>query len=313
MPNSRRDFLRSSAVAAAGLGAVIPRLKAQAALFGETSPLTASELQVPRVKFGKAEISRVVVGCNPFYGYSHVSRAMDAIMREWYTPDRICAVLHQCNRFGINAFNYLHRGRAPDDWERFRAEGGAMHLIAQGDIEPELIVKAVHPLAVYRHGELTDAAFQNRQMSTVRDYCKKLRQLGVLVGVGTHKPEVIATVEEEGWDVDFYAGCVYNRTRTREEFRSLLGSELPLPPSEVYLEGDPPRMYKVMRQTTKPCFAFKILAAGRIEQPEAVERAYRTAFESLKPTDCIFVGMFPRVRDEVRENAEHVHRVLAPV
>jgi hypothetical protein len=69
-------------------------------------------------------------------------------------------------------------------------------------------------------------------------------------------------------------------------------------------------MYAVMRQARKPCFAFKILAAGRIAA-NGVERAFRTAFESIKPTDGVFVGMFPRVRDEVREDAEVVHRILA--
>ena len=73
--------------------------------------------------------------------------------------------------------------------------------------------------------------------------------------------------------------------------------------------GDPPRMYAVMRQTRKPCFAFKVLAAGRIYDG-GVEQAFRAAFESIKPTDGIFVGMFPRVKDEVRENAEIVHRIL---
>jgi hypothetical protein len=133
----------------------------------------------------------------------------------------------------------------------------------------------------------------------------------VLVGVGTHKPEVIQLVEEQGWDIDFYAGCVYNRTRTPEEWRKLLNGELPLPPREIYLESDPPRMYKVMRQTKKHCFAFKILAAGRVtDTPESVEQAFRTAFESIKPTDCVFIGMFPRGKDEIRENAERMFRIL---
>jgi hypothetical protein len=69
-------------------------------------------------------------------------------------------------------------------------------------------------------------------------------------------------------------------------------------------------MYRVMRQTRKPCFAFKILAAGRVGERE-IDQAFRTAFLSIKPTDGVFVGMFPRVRDEVRENAERVHRVLS--
>jgi len=65
-----------------------------------------------------------------------------------------------------------------------------------------------------------------------------------------------------------------------------------------------------MRQTRKPCFAFKILAAGRVPD-RGVEQAFRTAFESIKPTDGIYVGMFPKFKDEVRENAEIVHRILA--
>jgi hypothetical protein len=41
-----------------------------------------------------------------------------------------------------------------------------------------------------------------------------------------------------------------------------------------------------------------------------VEQAFRTAFESIKPIDGVFVGMFPKARDEVREDAEIVHRLL---
>jgi hypothetical protein len=102
---------------------------------------------------------------------------------------------------------------------------------------------------------------------------------------------------------------VYNRTRTPEEWKQALNGEIMEMPGETYLQSDPPRMYKVMRQTTKPCFAFKILAAGRIAD-RGIDQAFRTAFESIKPNDGIYVGMFPRVKDEVRENAERVHRIL---
>jgi len=54
-------------------------------------------------------------------------------------------------------------------------------------------------------------------------------------------------------------------------------------------------MYKAIRQTKKPCFAFKILAAGRIPD-RGIEHAFRTAFASIKQTDGIYVGMIPRVR-----------------
>jgi len=99
------------------------------------------------------------------------------------------------------------------------------------------------------------------------------------------------------------------RQLNAEEWKQVLNGELMEMPSETYLQSDPPRMYKVMRQTKKPCFAFKILAAGRIAD-RGIDQAFRTAFESIKPIDGIYVGMFPRVKDEVKENAERVHRIL---
>lgn len=259
------------------------------------------------MKFGGVEVSRLVLGCNPFGGEAHYTPNLRAFMREYFTEDRVCAVMHQCNRFGINAFNAT--SRAPF-LQRFEDEGGKMHLIAQGGRSPlEEQVKVLKPLALYNMGEVVDVAFQNDTMDEIREWCKRARDLGVVVGVGTHKPEVIALVEEQGWDVDFYAGCVYNRTRTDDEWRQVLKGEIMEMSREIYMRSDPPRMYKVMRQTRKPCFAFKILAAGRI--PDAgVEQAFRTAFESLKPNDGIFVGICPHVKDEVREDAEIVHKIL---
>ena len=98
--------------------------------------------------------------------------------------------------------------------------------------------------------------------------------------------------------------------RTSEEWKKVLNGESLEMAGETYLQSDPPRMYRVMRQTSKPCFAFKILAAGRIPD-RGIDQAFRTAFESIKPTDGIYVGMFPRVKDEVKENAERVHRILS--
>ena len=180
-----------------------------------------------------------------------------------------------------------------------------MHLVVQAAGAPEPIVAAVKPLAIYHAGEYTDDAYRSGKLDSVREYCKKLRQLGVMAGVGSHIPEVLATVEEQGWDVDFYAGCVYNRRRTPEEFRKLLAGELPEMSGDVYLQDDPPRMYKVLRQINKPCCAFKIMAAGRVSNPEA---AFKQAFQSMKPTDFVCVGMFPRIKDEVNENAYFTSR-----
>lgn len=295
MANTRRRFLQSATVGAG--------------LLGNLSHATqAPGLEVPKMKFGNLEISRIVLGTNPFYGYSHFNGNLDHAMRQWYTPDRICEVMRRCTSYGINAFNYVNLGRSDKDMRKFYDEGGKIHLIAQIIGDPTPTWNAFKPLAMYNQGEQVDKAFLNRQMNEVRDWCKKTRDLGSLVGVGTHRPDVIAYVEEHGWDVDFYAGCVYNRTRTSEEWKQLLNGQMEEVSQETYLRSDPGRMYQVMRQTKKPCFAFKVLAAGRIPD-RGIEQAFRTAFESMKPNDGILVGMWPYRKDEIRENVEIVSRI----
>jgi thiamine monophosphate synthase len=315
MSNTRREFLQSSAALALGIvGGAAANLAAetqsqtQAAGTPSTVP---SEVQVPKMKFGSAEVGRLVLGVNPLYGWAHYNNNFSNAMRDWYTQDKVCEVMHRANAFGINALNYVDAKRAPSDLARFQAEGGKMHLIVQVTAKDDAVAlyKDHKPLAMHRQGEVVDIAYRERTMDTVREWCKRVRDLGVLVGVGTHKPEVIELVEEQGWDVDFYAGCVYNRTRTEEEWKQILNGQLLEMPREIYLQSDPARMYKVMRQTSKTCFAFKILAAGRIAD-DSVEKTFRTAFSSIKPNDGVFVGMYPRNKDEVKENAEIVNKIL---
>ncbi|HEX6805145.1 MAG TPA: hypothetical protein VF133_15805 [Terriglobales bacterium] len=319
MPNAtRRTFLQSTAAAAAalsGAGAIGARATA---LPGTQNPgdtplaQPAALVQVPKMKFFGADISRLVLGVNPFCGFAHFNNNFAGAMKDWYTQDRVCGVMHQSARFGINAFNYAPYDPFPQYWDCFLAEGGKMHLIMQVPRldEIEAMAKRFKPLAMHIQGETADRALQEGKMDTIREACKRIRDLGIIVGVGTHKPEVISFSEEHGWDVDFYAGCVYNRTRTNEEWKKVLNGELLEMDREIYVKSDPPRMYSVMRQSAKPCFAFKVLAAGRIQDGGGVEQAFRTAFASIKPIDGIFVGVFPRAKDEVRENAEIVHRIL---
>ena len=300
--NNRRDFLKSSAGLAAALGSPVPAGAAQ-------EPAAAG---LPKVRFGQHEISRLILGQNQFYGYSHFNPLLNQLMREWNTPERVVETLRHAEQLGINAMNYSHSERSCFDIEQYRAAGGKMLLIGTGPTNDQVVevIKRVQPLAFYHHGEVTDSLFRAGKMDQVQEYTKKLRQLGVMVGVGTHKPEVVEYAEEHGWDLDFYMLCVYNRTRTPDELRKLLGV-LPLPPTEVYLETDPAVAYRVARQTRKTCFLFKILAAGRlVGSPQFIDAAFKTAFDSIKPKDCVVVGMYPRYKDEVKENADRARQIL---
>jgi hypothetical protein len=117
---------------------------------------------------------------------------------------------------------------------------------------------------------------------------------------------VIRHAEEKGWNLDFYMTCFYRVSRTAEEAKTEL-KEAPL--GELFLASDPPRMTEVIRQVKRPCLGCKILAAGRrCGQPEEVANAFASAFQNIKPTDAVIVGMFPRFRDEPAENAALVRR-----
>jgi hypothetical protein len=116
--SSRRNFLKSSAGLAATL-AVGPMAGAQ-----------APAASLPKVRFGDVEISRLVMGSNQFYGYSHFNGLLDKLMVDWNTPERICQTLFQCQQNGINAFQYAHRENPLKDVENFRSQGGNMHLIS---------------------------------------------------------------------------------------------------------------------------------------------------------------------------------------
>jgi hypothetical protein len=90
----------------------------------------------------------------------------------------------------------------------------------------------------------------------------------------------------------------------------LLGKDLPL--GEIYLPSDPPRMFKAVQATRKPCLIFKVLAAGRrIDNPAEVRACFSTALANIKPTDAMIVGMYQQFGDQVGENAALVRELCA--
>ena len=66
-------------------------------------------------------------------------------------------------------------------------------------------------------------------------------------------------------------------------------------------------MLKMVRQTKKPCWVYKILAGGRLcESPQIVENTYKHIFASIKSTDAVVVGMWDRFLDQYAINKEYV-------
>ncbi|HHE70696.1 MAG TPA: hypothetical protein ENL34_00250 [Chloroflexi bacterium] len=273
--------------------------------------LPEKESTLPQIQMGDYRVSRLILGANPINGGSHLSRFVDRQMKRYFTPERVQELLAQCEAAGINTWQ-----SSPVNLEAYTfyvEQGGHMQYISlarESPDDPQMLQRlaAAGSIGIAHHGEFTDIFWREGKLEKVREYCKRIRDTGALVGVSTHIPEVVDAIESQGWDVDFYMCCVYERHRTREQLHALLG-DVPLPPREVYLEGDPPRMFRVMQATEKPCLAFKILAAGRLcDRQEWVEAAFRTTFSNIKPNDAIIVGMYPEYEDQVALNASYVRR-----
>ncbi len=261
---------------------------------------------LPTIQLGSHSISRLVVGANTINGGSHLSRFTNNQMKQWFTKENIHAHLTRCEGVGINTWQSSYGNL--DLYREHRDRGGKLNYISLGgetDNEPENLrmAQSAGVLGIAHHGEVTDQLYKSGHFDKVRDFCKRVRETGMHVGISSHMPDAIQTALDGDWDVDFFMCCIYERHRTREELELLLG-HVPIPVSEVYLESDPPRMFHVIRQTDKPCLAFKILAAGRLcETQESVESAFRNTFAQIKPGDAVIVGMYPEFEDQERLNA----------
>ena len=285
---------------------------------------TPGEQPMPQVSLGPHKISRLILGGNPTSGGVHMPRMFNYQIKRYYTPERVVQTLSDCEKNGINVWQTCPTRGFPTNlamYQRHRAQGGKLHYMSiaadmpasRGPVPDNFSIAAIAEagaIAIAHWGSFTDRAWRAGKMDQVRDYLKRVRDAGLVVGVSTHRPDVVDYVESEGWDVDYYMACVYQCERTREEVQALLGGHVPAPGTgrEVYLESDPPLMFKRIQQTSKTCLAFKILASGRISRQEHVEQAFKETFSQIKAGDAVIVGMYPEHQDELQINADYVRK-----
>jgi hypothetical protein len=261
-------------------------------------------------------VTRLIIGGNPIYGYSHFNRLFSQHQTDWHTPERVLALLQRCEQAGLNCWQNSYAERTLQDLERYREAGGSMHWLCLGkpdwDQYPERIADAARhkPIGIAPHGALAERLHRDGKLDVLTDLLKRIRDQGVLVGLSAHNPALLELAEEKAWPVDYYMGCLYYLTRPRAEYKKLLGDDLPL--GEIYLPSDPPRMLRVVRAAKKPCLVYKVLAAGRrIASKAEIRECLKTALENIKPTDAMIVGMYQQFGDQVGENAALVRELCA--
>jgi len=269
---------------------------------------------LPVIKLGGYDISRLIIGGNPLSGNSHVSLQMNEEMEDFFTTAQIKKTLFHSEKCGLNAMQMRGDRHIIRIMREYRSEGGKMHWIAQtaSEIQPyesniSQIVKN-DPVAIYHHGTVTDELFKNGDFRDLKKRLSVIRESGKAVGLGTHMPQVIEYAEEHDWDIDFYMASVYNLSKIDRVSSVVTGIANC---DEPFDDEDCAIMYRTIRATNKTCLVFKILGATRkCQSPDTVRGAFAEAFRSIKSIDAVVVGMFPKEKDQVAENAGFVMDIL---
>ena len=105
---------------------------------------------LPTVPLGPHQITRLIVGGNPFCGNSHYSQAMNREMADYYTAGQVVDALKQCQAAGINTVQARGDYHRVLHWiELFRRQGGQLHWIAQTASEMHDVFQNIRILASF--------------------------------------------------------------------------------------------------------------------------------------------------------------------
>lgn len=313
--NSRRDFLKSATTVAASL--MVP-----AGLRADASNL------LPTMSLGPHRVTRLIVGSNPMYGYSHFNQQYDQHMLEWFTDERIVNLLLDCEKAGINtwqaSFNYGMKRQIP----KLREAGGKIQFIClaaswhfdenwpstpeailDGTIKCAKLAAEFKPIGIAFHGGATDALYRAGKIDLIKTYIDKVHDMGILAGISTHNPAILDTLREKDWPNDFYMTGLHYVTRHPEDWIKEIGT---LPLDEGWIASDPPKMVAAVRKVNKPALVYKVLGAGRrCGSAQEKRKAIAWAYKNIKPIDAAIIGLYPRYSDQVAETTKMVREILA--
>ncbi len=257
---------------------------------------------LPVVDFCGLKLTKMLIGANPFGGYSHQSEEMDRIMREFHTEQEIFKTWDHAWKAGINAF--VTNNETPHviaATAKYLADGGPMQWVAQinGRLLPNMeaaIDQAVEYGAVagYFHGMLVDDLYAAQDTETLKRWVAHARKRKLVIGCAGHNVNTHYWVDSLNL-VDFHAVPFFN-----------CGSVHSKVGGERFQLDDVFEAVKLIQFLKKPCIAYKILGAGRLDPVMAFDYALR----NIKPGDVINVGMNRQADDTmVEKNVELVKKL----
>jgi len=251
---------------------------------------------LPTIRLGSLEVSCLIFGSNPFYGFAHQPGNLGEEMKAYYTDERIMAVLDEAASHGITAIASPPYARWTRLFAQYRKRGGRLRIwLAQPDGPPQNMERDITAAvkagagAVFVQGGRVEQQVAEGNFGRLRRWVEHIRSLGVPAGMAAHRPDIHLEAEKRGFPTDFYFQCFYM-------------------PSRGFRPEDRQRAIKAIRQIRKPVVGYKILAAGRLQGKEG----FTFAFRHLRRKDGVCVGMFPKHQpDQIQENADLTRRLTS--
>jgi len=274
---NRRTFLEETAL----IGAALSAMRAEKVGAGE-----GTREALPQIQLGNLKISRLILGSNPFFGFSHRNSATDAVMKAFYQDEQIIRVLEQAAEWGITAVAAPPYPRWINLYTSYRQKGGKLGIwIAQPDTAPEEMKAAITDAAkggaaaIFIQGEKIDTQVQAGKWEVIREWIEIIKEHNLPAGMASHRPDVHLEAEKRKIPTDFYFQCFFQ--------------------PDKFLDEDRVKAVAAIRQIEKPVVGYKILAAGRIKP----EEGFAYAFKHLRRKDGVCVGVYIQEKEAmIREN-----------
>lgn len=263
-------------------------------------------MNIPAIQIGSVSTSRIILGGNPFSGFSHFDSETDSAMLRYYTVSRIKETLKEADKLGITTFLGRCDRHIVRMFMEYRNEGGAIQWFAQTCPEMKSIERSVEDAVTggakvcYIHGGVMDFLQAHDQLEEVFSAIEMIKNAGLASGIAGHNPKVFEWAEKN-LDVEFYM-CSYYNPAPRDKDAEYIQYK-----PDVFDDSDRDDMVKTIRGLSKPVIHYKIMAAGRNNPVEA----FKYAASYIRPQDAVCVGVFTKdnpdmLADDVRMFLENL-------
>jgi hypothetical protein len=247
--------------------------------------------EFPRTSVGGLSLSRLIIGTNWFYGWSHTSLAKDNFIKTYQTRKNIVDILRVFLDRGVDTiigpllpamFEAIEDAENKTGHKMIKIVTPTFDILPGGspDREPEQVLDACRERGsdfCLPHQCVTDALL-DRMHSTIRDldrYTSMIRERGMIPALSTHMPETVVIADKMGADVESYLQ-IYNAAGFM-----------------MQVEAD--WVMRIISNAKKPVMVIKPLAAGRLLPPVGLAFVWNT----IRDQDMIALGT--TTPDEARE------------